>query len=76
MRMNTAPSYVDTRIPLKRPVPEEPSRELDPQQIDALVHGTRPPTVEEHELIEMRYQHLLARMMLEEVFCEAQMGTR
>ncbi|MGA2190630.1 MAG: hypothetical protein ABSH33_19085 [Steroidobacteraceae bacterium] len=73
--MNTVPSYIDTRIPREWSVPQAPSCELEPQQIEALVHGARQPSADEHELIEMRYQQLMARVVLEEFFCEAQMGT-
>jgi hypothetical protein len=77
--MNTVPSYIDTRVPREWSVPQAPSCELEPQlepqQIEALVHGARQPSADESELIEMRYQQLMARVVLEEFFSEAQMGT-
>jgi hypothetical protein len=74
--MNIQPLGIDTRTLPEWSVPEEKRRELEPQEIDALVQVNRQPSDDERELIEMRYQHLLARMIMEELFSEAQMGSR
>ncbi len=77
--MNTLPLGIDARTPPDWSFTEDKLRELEPQEfgpqeIEALVHEPRQLPDDELELIDMRYQQLRARMQLEELFSEAQMG--
>ena len=72
--MNTLPLGIDAPTPPGRSFTEETLREREPQELEALLHEPRQLTDDELELIDIRYQQLLARMQLEELFSEAQMG--
>ena len=72
--MNTLPLGIDARTPPDWSFTEDQLREREPPEIEALVHEPRQPPDDELELIDMRYQQLRARMQLEELFSEAQMG--
>ena len=72
--MNTLPLGIDARTPPDWSFTEDQLRKLGPQESEALVHEPRQLPDDELELIDMRYQQLRARMQLEEIFSEAQMG--
>ena len=71
--MNTLPLGIDARTPPDRSFTKETLREREPQELEALLHEPRQLPDDELELIGIRYQQLLARMQLEELFSEAQM---
>ncbi|MGO8855988.1 MAG: hypothetical protein ACLQO1_09800 [Steroidobacteraceae bacterium] len=72
--MHSLPSGIDACTLPGWSVLEGTRRELEPQEVDALVQAPRQP-LDDDELVEMRYQQLLARMILEELFSEAQMAS-
>jgi hypothetical protein len=74
LSMYTLPLGSDARTPPDRSCTEEKLRERKPQELEALLHQPRQLPDDELELIDIRYQQLLARMQLEELFSEAQMG--
>jgi hypothetical protein len=74
LRMNTLPIYNEARALPKWYVSAGKRRELQSQELSTLLTKYREITDEEFELIEMRYQLLLARMNLEDLFAEAQLG--
>jgi len=71
--METRPSNTEVRALCAWSEAVQERRELHPQEIVTLVTVPRGPTEEDIELIEMRYQQMLALANLEVLFADGQL---
>jgi hypothetical protein len=73
--METLPAWIETHAKHGGSGSAQDRRELQPQEIFTLLTLTEPRefTDEGLELIEMRYQQMLALMNLEDLFAEGQL---